>query len=159
MVHILNEKKIYITIEDLRKGLAEVVALTGLKGRWQILNQSPLTICDSGHNEAGLITVLEGIESLKFNKLHFVLGTVNDKDLNKILPLLPKNAFYYFCQAKIPRALDAHNLGAHARARSLIGKVIPDVNEAIKEAKKNASPDDLIFIGGSTFVVAEIEGL
>jgi dihydrofolate synthase / folylpolyglutamate synthase len=159
VVHILNERKIYITDEELRKGLMEVIALTGLKGRWQILDHQPLTICDSGHNEAGIISILEGIDSLKFNKLHFVFGTVNDKDIKKILPLLPKNAFYYFCQAKIPRALDAHNLGAHAKAYSLIGKVIPDVNEAIRDAKKNATPDDLVFIGGSTFVVAEIESL
>jgi dihydrofolate synthase/folylpolyglutamate synthase len=159
VVHILNEKKIYILDEEIRKGLAEVVSLTGLKGRWQILNQKPLTICDAGHNEAGIVNILEGIESLKFNKLHFVLGMVNDKDINKILDLLPKNAMYYFCQAKIPRALDAHNLGAHARAHSLIGKVIPDVNEAIREASRNASPEDLIFIGGSTFVVAEIDSL
>jgi dihydrofolate synthase/folylpolyglutamate synthase len=159
VVHILNEKKIYITYEDVRKGLSEVTAITGLKGRWQTLSQNPLVICDAGHNEAGILNVLEGIDSLKFNKLHFVIGTVKDKDINKILQLLPKNATYYFCQAPIPRALDAHNLGAHARAHSLMGYVIPDVNDAIKAAKKNAGPDDLIFIGGSTFIVAEIEGL
>jgi dihydrofolate synthase / folylpolyglutamate synthase len=159
VVNILRHKNFNISDPALKKGLSEVTRLTGLKGRWQVLSQNPLTICDSGHNEAGIINILEGIDALKFKKLHFVIGMVNDKDVNKILDLLPKNAMYYYCQAKIPRAMEANRLGAHAKARSLIGKVIPDVNEAIREAKRNASPDDLIFIGGSTFVVAEIDKL
>jgi dihydrofolate synthase / folylpolyglutamate synthase len=140
-------------------GLDKVIELTGLKGRWQTLNDSPLTICDTAHNEAGIKNIVCQIKNTPHKKLHFIFGTVNDKDTNKILGLLPKEAHYYFCQAKIPRALDASALAALAQKYSLKCTVIPDVNEAIKAAVSKAGPEDLIFIGGSNFVVAEIEGL
>jgi dihydrofolate synthase/folylpolyglutamate synthase len=130
-----------------------------LKGRWQKLSDNPLTICDTGHNEAGIREILNQISGLNYAKLHWVLGMVKDKDVSKILKLLPTTAHYYFCQAKIPRAMDAATLSQHAKGLGLTGTIVADVNEAIRTATQNASPDDLILIGGSTFVVAEIENL
>ena len=125
-------------------------------GRWQMLNKQPLTICDTGHNEAGIKLILAQINQQSFEKLHFVLGVVNDKDITNILQLLPKNATYYFCQAKIPRALDVNILAEKATAVGLSGTTFPSVAAAYKAAQKNATAQDLIFIGGSTFVVAEV---
>lgn len=143
----------------LTSGLKNVTTLTGLKGRWQKLSDTPLTICDTGHNEAGIREILNQINGLNYAKLHWVLGVVKDKDVSKILKLLPTTAHYYFCQANIPRAMDAVTLSQHAKSMGLTGIIVPDVNEAIRTATKNAQPDDLILIGGSTFVVAEIESL
>ncbi len=143
----------------IRQGFEKVITLTGLKGRWQQLGDKPLTICDTGHNEEGIREVVNQIALTPHEHLHFVLGVVKEKDLAGIMQLLPHNADYYFCQARIPRALDAKVLAEAAGAAGLFGKIIPDVNEAIREAKKFAGTADLIFIGGSTFVVAEIEGL
>lgn len=148
-----------ITKEAVFDGLKNVTALTGLKGRWQKLNRNPLTICDTGHNEAGITEILNQLAELKFNKLHWVLGMVKDKDVSKVLKRLPVSAQYYFCQANIPRAMEATTLAQHAKEIGLTGNVVPDVNEAIHRATQNAAPEDLILIGGSTFVVAEIENL
>lgn len=148
-----------ISDENLKTGLAKVTALTGLKGRWQILAEKPLTICDTGHNEPGIKEILDQLKTYSFNQLWMVVGMVQDKDISKILALLPKEARYIFCQAQIPRALPADQLAAKASEVGLNGKVIPNVNEAYNFARKNAGQDDLIFVGGSTFVVAEIEDL
>jgi dihydrofolate synthase/folylpolyglutamate synthase len=148
-----------ISDESLKTGLAEVSILTGLKGRWQILTEKPLTICDTGHNEPGIKEILVQLKTYTFNQLWMVIGMVQDKDISKILALLPKDASYIFCQAEIPRALAADQLAAKAFEAGLKGEIIPDVNEAYNFARKNAEQNDLIFIGGSTFVVAEIEDL
>ncbi len=143
----------------VRKGISEAVSLTGLKGRWQKLSDAPLTVCDTGHNAAGIREVVGQINQTPHRHLHMVFGVVKDKDITEILGLLPSDASYYFCQASIPRAMDAEALSHAAAKAGLIGKAIPDVNEALREATRNADPSDMIFVGGSTFVVAEIEGL
>ena len=148
-----------ISSDHVIEGLKNVITLTGLKGRWQQINGSPLTICDTGHNEAGIAEIINQLKEIKFNKLHWVLGVVKDKDVTTILNILPKEAQYYFCQASLPRALPAIELLAKAESAGLKGIVIEDVNQAIREARDNATPDDLILVGGSTFVVAEIENL
>ncbi len=148
-----------ISDESLATGLAEVTTLTGLKGRWQILAEKPLTICDTGHNEPGIKEILDQLKTYSFKELWMVIGMVQDKDISKILALLPKEANYIFCQAEIPRALAADQLAAKALEEGLKGRVIPNVSEAYNFARKNAGQDDLIFVGGSTFVVAEIEDL
>jgi dihydrofolate synthase / folylpolyglutamate synthase len=140
----------------IKEGIKKVITNTELSGRWQILSKSPLTICDTGHNEAGIKEVLKQIKETKFKKLHFVLGLVNDKDVDSILTLLPKKATYYFCKAKIPRALHELELQAKANSFGLLGASYKTVNKALVAAKDNAKNDDLIFIGGSTFVVAEV---
>ena len=158
-VHQLQLKSWNISDQSILEGLSNVISKTGLKGRWQQLGESPLVICDTGHNEAGIIEILSQIETYSFSKLWMVLGMVQDKDISKVLAMLPKKASYVFCEAKIPRALAADQLAAKAELEGLKGVVIPDVNEALEFARKNAAKDDLIFIGGSTFVVAEIEDL
>lgn len=158
-IEILNETGFHITEEQLRDGLQKVIVNTSLKGRWQKLQDEPLVICDTGHNVDGIMEIVKQISTMQFNDLHIVLGVVRDKDISEILALLPKRAAYYFCQAKIPRAMDATVLCEKAQHAGLRGEVIPDVNEAKRIALKNASKNDLVFIGGSTFVVAEIEEL
>lgn len=143
--------------QHIRDGIGKVSTLTGLKGRWQIIGHNPTIICDTGHNEAGIRQVISHISKLIFKQLHIVLGVVNDKDLSHIMPLLPKHAHYYFCQAQIPRALPAADLQALAVDYGLHGSIVPSVVEAVDKARSAASPEDLIFIGGSTFVVAEVE--
>jgi dihydrofolate synthase/folylpolyglutamate synthase len=142
--------------ENIKNGLLNVVKNNGLMGRWQTLGESPKIICDTGHNEAGIREVISQLESLTYDKLHFVLGAVNDKEIDSVLELLPKNAVYYFCQAKIPRALDVNELKNKAKSYRLNGNAYSSVKNAYEEAKKTADKDDLIFIGGSTFVVAEV---
>ena len=148
-----------LTKEALQLGLANVSEQTGLKGRWQILQTQPLTIADTGHNEAGILEVVNQLKKHTYSQLWMVIGMVNDKDISKFLDLLPKDATYIFCQASIPRAMDADILASKALEKGLMGQVIPKVTDAIGFARKNAGADDLIFIGGSTFVVAEIEDL
>lgn len=142
--------------KHVSNGIKNVVKNTGLMGRWQILSKNPLTICDTGHNEDGIKYILNQLELLKYKKLHFVLGMVNDKDIDKILDLLPKKAVYYFCKANIPRGLDAELLSEIAISKGLLGNNYKSVKAAFKAAKKEAQKNDLIFIGGSTFVVAEV---
>ncbi|MEQ8362912.1 MAG: folylpolyglutamate synthase/dihydrofolate synthase family protein [Cyclobacteriaceae bacterium] len=148
-----------ISVMAIEKGIAETVTLTGLKGRWQQLGEKPLVFCDTAHNAEGITEVLNIIETIPHKKLHIVFGMVKDKDIDAILSLLPKNAIYYFCAAEIPRALDAEVLATRATAFGLKHKVIDKVGDAIKTARLAAGAQDLIFIGGSTFVVAEIEEL
>jgi dihydrofolate synthase/folylpolyglutamate synthase len=158
-IDVLKSRSIDTTLQQVKAGLENVIANTHFRGRWQKIGDNPLVICDTGHNKDGITQVVQQLNSMKFNKLHIVLGMVKDKDITEVLALLPKQADYYFCQAKIPRAMDAAHLAEKALAAGLQGRAIPDVNEAKRTALKNASSDDLIFIGGSTFVVAEIEEL
>lgn len=141
---------------QIKLGLKNVIQNTGLLGRWQILNTQPFTVCDTAHNSQGLKIVLDQIQKHTFEALHVVLGVVNDKDLDSILPLFPKNAKYYFCKPNVPRGLDADKLGEKANDFGLIGKVYDSVSEAYMNAKLLAQNTDFIYIGGSTFVVAEI---
>lgn len=148
-----------ISNEAIHAGLANVGALTGLKGRWQTLGVNPIVICDTGHNEDGIQQILEQLQSYSYANLWMVLGMVEDKDVTKVLSMLPKDANYVFCQAQVPRAMGAELLAAKAGEVGLSSTIIPDINEALAFARKNSSKDDLIFVGGSTFVVAEIEEL
>lgn len=143
----------------IEKGIAKTITLTGLKGRWQQLGEAPKIYCDTAHNAEGMLEVLKMIDSFSYGSLHIVLGVVKDKDPADVLSLMPRQAHYYFCQAAIPRALPAHVLRSQASEFGLKGSVVPDVNEAIGQAKAAAAPSDLIFVGGSTYVVAEIDGL
>lgn len=145
--------------EDVRNGLEQVGRLSGLRGRWQQIGFDPMIVCDTAHNPEGISEVLNQLKKLKFEKLYWVLGMVSDKDPRSILTLLPNNAYYYFCQAKIQRALGADELCLIATDIGLTGTVITDVNEALKAAKKAASNNDLILVGGSTYVVAELDEL
>lgn len=145
-----------ISENDIKYGFLNVGKNTGLQGRWQQLNRAPKTICDTAHNKHGLQIVLNQLEKEEFDTLHFVFGVVNDKDLNEILPLFPKNAIYYFCKPNMPRGLDAKILEQKSVEFGLIGKVYNSVSEAYESSKKNATATDFIYIGGSTFVVAEI---
>jgi dihydrofolate synthase/folylpolyglutamate synthase len=158
-VEILNQNGLEIAPEQLRTGLEKTVVQTGLKGRWQQLGTNPLIICDTGHNEDGILEVVHQINQQKFKNLFMILGMVKDKEPDHVLGLLPANAHYYFCQAPIPRAMDAEVLKHAAERFGLVGEVIQDVNQAIAKARALAGSDDFIFIGGSTFVVAEIENL
>ncbi|RZK48509.1 MAG: bifunctional folylpolyglutamate synthase/dihydrofolate synthase, partial [Hymenobacter sp.] len=129
------------------------------RGRWSILGQHPLVVADTGHNEAGLQLVLAQLAHVPHQHLHLVIGTVNDKDVTKVLALLPREATYYFCQAAIPRALPAAELAALAQAAGLAGQSYGPVPAAVAAARAAAGPADVVFIGGSTFVVAEVAEL
>jgi dihydrofolate synthase / folylpolyglutamate synthase len=148
-----------VTDNQVRIALSATTSITGLKGRWQKLGERPLMICDTGHNEGGVKEVVRQILAQKFDRLFMVWGSVKDKDISMILDLLPKKAYYFFCQAKIPRAMPALELQEKAKQFGLDGITVEDVNEAIAMAKKLSTSDDFIFIGGSTFVVAEIDNL
>ena len=155
-VGILRPKGFEISDSAVKEGLSAVKNKTGLMGRWQTLGTEPLVICDTGHNEDGIKEVLKNIRSVAYNRLHLVLGMVKDKEVSKILSLLPRDAFYYFTQPAIERAKPASELAKEAAEAGLNGEVFQTVKQALEAAKKNAAKDDLIFVGGSTFVVAEV---
>lgn len=154
-INSLKQKGFLIEDENVLFALQHVKKLTGLMGRWQILSEKPLIIADTGHNEDGITEVVKNIERYSYKKLHMIIGVVNDKDVTSILKLLPKNATYYFCKANIPRALPEKELFDLAKQHDLKGKKFASVALALSEAKKVAKADDLIFIGGSTFTVAD----
>ncbi len=154
-VTILKHQGYQISKEAVNLSLKNVKELTGLQGRWQKLEEKPLIICDTGHNIAGISEVMHNIQATPHQKLHMVIGMVKDKDINGVLKLLPKEATYYFCQPQLERALEAGELAKEAKSHQLKGNVFNSVPAAIAAAKDNANDDDLIFIGGSTFVVAE----
>lgn len=163
-VSILNETGFDINDSALITGLEEVVTLTGLKGRWQVLYNKPLTICDTGHNEHGLKIVLNQINKLfesgyLHGRKHFILGFVKDKNVDEILQLFPKDANYYFCEANSPRSMAAENLIKIAESMGITGYSILSVNDSLKKVREIASENDFIYIGGSTFVVAELNEL
>ncbi|MDM1408444.1 folylpolyglutamate synthase/dihydrofolate synthase family protein [Myroides sp. DF42-4-2] len=152
----LLRKELAITTENEREGLNRVVATTKLQGRWQILQEHPKVIADTAHNEHGLSIVMEQLKTEKYNQLYFVFGVVNDKDLQGVLPFLPKEAKYFFAKPNIFRGLDAEILAGKAKEFGLEGIVCDSIPEAYAKAKAEAKAEDLIYIGGSTFVVAEI---
>jgi dihydrofolate synthase/folylpolyglutamate synthase len=154
-INNLKHKGFLIEDENILYALQHVKKLTGLMGRWQIISEKPLIIADTGHNEDGIKEVVKNIERYSYKKLHMIIGVVNDKDVTSILKLLPKNAIYYFCKANIPRALPEKELFELAKQHDLKGKKFNSVSMALSEAKKQAKSDDLIFIGGSTFTVAD----
>ena len=155
-VQTLIEQGYNIKEKHVHEGIAKVCSLTGLMGRWQRLGNEPLAICDTGHNIGGMQYIVEQLASTPHERLHFVIGMVNDKDIEGVLGILPKDAEYYFTQASVQRALSAESLAIKAGKVGLKGVVITDVKEAYRKAQQNATKDDLIFVGGSTFVVADL---
>lgn len=151
-----NQHDFTITEKNIKDGFLNVITNTHLHGRWQQLGEKPKIICDTAHNSHGLKIVLNQLKKESFDQLHIVLGVVNDKNLDEILPLFPKTAKYYFCRPDIPRGLDAEILQTKAAAYNLIGITYHSVSNAYQAAKENSNPGDLIYAGGSTFVVAEI---
>ena len=154
-IDLLVKKGYTITKHNITKGLSNTIANTGLLGRWQIIGNNPLTLCDTGHNVDGITHIARQIRNTPHSKTHMVIGMVGDKNIEGILKLLPKNATYYFTKANIPRALNELELADKAKTYGLVGNTYQNVEEALNEAKKNAQPNDLIFIGGSTFTVAD----
>jgi len=153
---ILQKAKWTIPGEAIRIGLENVTTRTGLAGRWQTIGANPRIICDTAHNEGGIREVVAQLRRTPFKKLHIVMGMVNDKEIAGVLALLPKEAIYYFTKASIPRALPEHQLMQMAAFFGLNGAAYEDVPSALQDAKLYADKDDLIFVGGSTFVVAEV---
>ncbi|HXC05804.1 MAG TPA: cyanophycin synthetase, partial [Bacteroidia bacterium] len=155
VVEELNKQGYEISEKEIRKGLSRVKKLTGLRGRWEKLGDKPLTYADTGHNEAGIKEVLKHLKQIPYRKLLFVLGMVSDKDIRKILKLLPKQATYFFCKANIPRGMDAVELQTLAKRYKLRGSVYPGVKKALQAARAKAGVNDLVFVGGSTFTVGD----
>ncbi len=156
---LLGKNGIKLNEENFRNGLKNVIQNTGLKGRWQILQDKPLIICDTGHNKDGMIQILNQIKKQHYQKLYAVLGFVNDKDIKSILELWPKDSHFVFCKPDIPRGMETDEVLKIAKELDLEFEVEPRVNDAIRRAKEISTEEDLIFIGGSTFVVAEIDNL
>ncbi len=155
-IKVLKLSGMNISRKSISSGISKVIENTGLKGRWQTLSKSPLTICDVVHNKGGIREVVKQLENTPHNTIHFVLGMVNDKDHAGILELLPQHAVYYFCKPDIPRGLNAEELKLKAAGFKLSGESFTSVKLAYRAAIKNAKKEDLIFIGGSTFVVAGV---
>ena len=159
VIEELNKQGFRIKRDAIKEGVKKVADNTGLKGRWQRISNNPVMYCDTAHNQAGIHQVLGLLQKQNYRKLHMIWGMVNDKNVDSILAMLPRDAIYYFCKPDIPRGLDSIELLQSAEKASLHGRNYSSVNSAIAEAKENASADDLIFVGGSTFVVAEIDDL
>lgn len=155
-VRLLRESGIEISEKAIERGFAEVCTMTGLMGRWQILSKKPLTICDTAHNVGGLQYIFRHLASIPHQRLHLVIGMVSDKDVNTVLTLVPKDAICYFTQASVNRAMPAEELTRRAKAIGMQGATYTDVASAYDSALSNASADDIIYIGGSTFVVADL---
>ena len=155
-VRLLRESGIEISEKAIERGFAEVCTMTGLMGRWQILSKKPLTICDTAHNVGGLEYIFRHLASIPHQRLHLVIGMVSDKDVNTVLTLVPKDAICYFTQASVNRAMPAEELTRRAKAIGMQGATYTDVASAYDTALSNASADDIIYIGGSTFVVADL---
>lgn len=156
-IKVLQQKKLFkITETAIKRGFLNVIKNTGLQGRWQQLCENPKIICDTAHNAHGLKIVINQLKKEKFQQLHIVLGLANDKNLSDILPLFPKKAIYYFCKPNNSRGLEVKILKEKAAIFNLNGQTYESVSNAYQAAKKNVTANDLIFIGGSTFVIAEI---
>lgn len=153
---LAENKQVEISQEDLADGLLNAAKTTGLMGRWQIASHNPTIILDTGHNAHGFEQSMQQLKEQQYEKLYFVLGVMGDKDLQSILPLMPKNAYYLFTKADLPRAMDAEELAKKCTAFGLTGEAIEPVSAALKKAKNMATENDVIFVGGSTFVVAEV---
>jgi len=155
-IHELTMSNWNVDIDAIRLGILRVHTNTGFTGRWTVLNQSPLIICDTAHNKEGLSIVLKDISLIKYSKLHFVIGFVEDKELDSIIELFPKDAIYYFCKPDIKRGLSAIKLESIFKSNSRFGCSFNSVNDALVSAKQNSKESDLIYVGGSTFVVSEV---
>ena len=155
-IHVLQSTGYQIKEENVREGFGHVCQLTGLMGRWQRIQENPVVICDTGHNKGGIQYIVEQLSMQKYNQLHIVIGMVNDKDISGVLALLPKHATYYFTNASVSRALPATEVQRLAEANGLSGNTYSSVNEAYNAALSSACPDDFIFVGGSTFIVADL---
>ena len=153
---ILKEMGVITNDIHIYEGIRKVCLNTGLLGRWQILSDKPLTVCDTGHNVAGWEYLSEQIKRQKCKTTRIVFGMVNDKDINSVMSLLPDNASYYFTQAACKRALDSHTVASIARKHGLTGKTYDNVAEAYTQARSEADIDDFIFIGGSSYIVADL---
>jgi len=152
----LNKQGYNIREEHIKNGLLKVVANTGLMGRWQVLQENPKVVCDTAHNKEGLGCIVKQLKKEEYNRIHIVFGVVNDKDLYAILSILPKKGTYYFCKPDIPRGMDAQKLKKNFEAHGFVGEAYDSVSQAYNEALNSADKNDFIYIGGSTFVVAEI---
>ena len=155
-IKVLKPSSYKISDEQIKSGLLHVVKNTGLQGRWQILQEQPKVICDTAHNREGLNYIVKQLEEEVYSHLHIVFGVVNDKDLSSILDIMPKKATYYFCKPDVPRGMEIHMLQKKFLSAGFKGASYVSVNEALKNARNLASDSDLIYVGGSTFVVAEI---
>jgi dihydrofolate synthase/folylpolyglutamate synthase len=153
---VLKDLGYDISENKIRQGLQKTKKLTGLHGRWEVIHENPTVVLDVGHNEDGIKQIVQQIELTTHHELHIIIGMVKDKEIDTVLSLLPHAANYYFTQAHIPRALPAEMLKEKAGEFNLKGKVIPDVNEAVKEARSKANKDDLILVCGSVFLVGEV---
>ena len=158
LVALEQLQKLQWEISEARilEGFSTVIRSTGIRGRWQTVGTNPRSICDTAHNADGVAAVISQIRQIPWKKLHMVWGMVNDKDPDRILPLLPREARYYFTRSSVPRSMDAGSLADRAREYGLTGSPFPGVAEAYQAAQAGAGPDDLIFTGGSTFVVADL---
>lgn len=153
---VMKKRGIALDEANIKEGLENVAKLTGLRGRWERRSENPTVVCDTGHNVAGITDNMRTLREVYGNrKVKFVVGFVNDKDISHIVELFPSDARYYFTQASIPRALAAGKVAQYFKGRGICGEVIPDVKEAVRAALNDASPDDVIYVGGSTFVVAD----
>ena len=155
-VKVLAGLNYNISEQSLRNGLLNVVRNTGLLGRWQQLGEDPAIICDTAHNKEGLTHVVEQLIAMDYDRLHIVFGVVKDKDVQSIIHLMPENSTYYFCKPNIPRGMDVKELKGYFEKYNRNGKTYASVKKAVEKAKENAGEKDLIFVGGSTFVVAEV---
>ncbi len=155
-IEVLIDVGFIIEKSTVKKALSHVVKLTKLLGRWQTISEKPLIIADTGHNEDGISQITENLKRYTYKQLHFVFGAVNDKEIDKILNLLPTDAIYYFVRASVPRALPSDELQKKAEAYNLNGLHFKDVESGLNAAKKVCKKDDLIFVGGSTFVVGDL---
>ncbi len=155
-IQLLKEQGWKIEEKAIENGFLHVAKNTAFMGRWQVLGSNPTVVCDTGHNKEGVEYVVQQLAQEKYEQLHIVWGAVKDKDQTKVLELLPKNAIYYFCAPDLERAMSATELKDIAQQKSLMGQSYPSVNDAFLEAKKAANAADFVFVGGSTFVVAEV---
>jgi dihydrofolate synthase/folylpolyglutamate synthase len=154
---VLKKNSFSISDEQIANGLKKTKALTGLKGRWEVIHQHPTVVLEVAHNKDGMEQMLQHLQNISYKKLHLIIGMVKDKDITQVLELLPKDGSYYFTQAYIPRALNAIELQQKATAFSLKGNVYEDVNTALQQALQKADADDLIIVCGSIFLVAEVD--
>ena len=155
-IKLLKQMNYAILDKAVYRGFEHVTQLTGLQGRWQHLHDYPKVICDTGHNIGGIQYIVAQLRAEKYRTLRIVIGMVNDKDINGVLSILPKDAVYYFTQASVPRALPAQEMMQKGLAHGLSGTYYPSVEEAYKKAFNDCDPNDLIFVGGSTFIVADL---
>ena len=152
----LNRIGYHLNEDSVRYGFSHVCESTGLMGRWQKLGEKPTIVCDAGHNVGGFEYIAEQLQQVKYKQLHIVFGMVNDKDISGVLSLLPRNAVYYFTRASVKRAMPEKELQVLAQKAGLNGEAYPDVHSALEAAKKAASPEDFIYIGGSCFIIADL---